>query len=211
MLQYSPESMFWLCNRIAQFAYLRYNQIGAEVRQVVDSHEHARLAEIPLTDARAMDLWKRDPLEARRFLTDYSLRTASDLFKRWQELDIYLLVKYMDGNTKHQNPDGSFASLGSSPPPPRRLQPLERSRGQGYRRKAAGTLMRGSRSLTFYIITWPLLIELGKSFRKIGRGGESRCKSSLRNCLVFVYHQMGSPFKFNHINNIRRRKICYFF
>jgi len=82
MLQYSPESMFWLCNRIAQFAYLRYNQIGAEVRQAVDAHEHARLAEIPLTDARAMDLWKRDPLEARRFLTDYSLQSAADLFKR---------------------------------------------------------------------------------------------------------------------------------
>ncbi|MFA5741222.1 MAG: C69 family dipeptidase [Bacteroidales bacterium] len=121
MLQYSPESMFWLCNRIAQFAYLRYNQIGTEVRQAVDSHEHARMAEIPLTDSLAMDLWKRDPLEARRFLTDYSLRTASDLFKRWQELDIYLLVKYMDGNIKRQNPDGSFATNGHSdsiPPAP---------------------------------------------------------------------------------------------
>ncbi|HPW79136.1 MAG: Dipeptidase [Bacteroidetes bacterium ADurb.Bin037] len=121
MLQYSPESMFWLCNRIAQFAYLRYNQIGAEVRQVVDDHEFARLAEIPLTDSLAMDLWKRDPLEARRYLTDYSLRTASDLFRRWQELDIYLLVKYIDGNIKRQNPDGSFATNGHSdsiPPAP---------------------------------------------------------------------------------------------
>ena len=121
MLQYSPESMFWLCNRIAQFAYLRYNQIGTEVRQVVDSHEHARIAEIPLTDSLAMDLWKRDPLEARRYLTNYSLRTASDLFKRWQKLDIYLLVKYIDGNIKRQMPDGSFATNGHSdsiPPAP---------------------------------------------------------------------------------------------
>ena len=68
-----------------------------------------------------MDLWKRDPLEARRFLPDYSLRTASDLFKRWQELAIYLLVKYMDGTIKRQTPDGSFATTGPSdsiPPAP---------------------------------------------------------------------------------------------
>ncbi|HBG53624.1 MAG TPA: dipeptidase, partial [Rikenellaceae bacterium] len=50
ILQYSPHSMFWLCNRIAQFAYLRYNQIGAEVRQAVDDHENSRIAEIPHTD-----------------------------------------------------------------------------------------------------------------------------------------------------------------
>ena len=121
MLQYSPLSMFWLCNRIAQFAYLRYNQIGAEVRQAVDDHENARLAEIPLTDKQALELWERDPLEARRFLTDYSLRTASNLFRRWQELDVYLLVKYIDGNIKRQNPDGSFATNGHSdsiPPAP---------------------------------------------------------------------------------------------
>ena len=121
ILQYSPHSMFWLCNRIAQFAYLLYNQIGAEVRQAVDDHENSRIAEIPHTDSLAMELWERDPMEARRFLTDYSLGTASDLFNRWQNLDIHLLVKYIDGNIKRQNPDGSFATNGHSdsiPPAP---------------------------------------------------------------------------------------------
>lgn len=121
ILQYSPHSMFWLCNRIAQFAYLRFNQIGAEVRQAVDDHENSRIAEIPHTDSLAMELWERDPMEARRFLTDYSLGTASDLFNRWQNLDIHLLVKYIDGNIKRQNPDGSFATNGHSdsiPPAP---------------------------------------------------------------------------------------------
>lgn len=108
MLQYSPESMFWLCNRIAQFAYLRYNRIGAEVRKIIDRHENACLTEIPSVDRKAKELWEKDPQEACRFLTGYSLQAAADLFKRWQQLDIYLLVKYIDGNTKQQNPDGSF-------------------------------------------------------------------------------------------------------
>lgn len=121
MVQYSPHSMFWLCNRVAHFAYLRYNQIGAEVREVLDAHELARLKEIPDIDRHALEIWKKDPAQARRFLTDYSLQTAADLFKRWQELDIYLLVKYIDGNIKRQNPDGSFMTNGHSdsiPPAP---------------------------------------------------------------------------------------------
>lgn len=111
MVQYSPESMFWLCNRIAQFAYLRYDQIGAEVRSVIDKHENERLAEISqVVDKAAFALYQEDPQAAREYLTSYSLNTAEHLFRQWQELDIYLLVKYIDGNTKRQNEDGSFAT-----------------------------------------------------------------------------------------------------
>lgn len=110
MVQYSPESMFWLVNRIAQFAYLRYDQIGAEVRQVIDEHENACLDALTSVDAQAYILWQNDPTAARSFLTEYSLNTAESLFQRWKELDIYLLVKYIDGNTKRQNPDGSFTT-----------------------------------------------------------------------------------------------------
>lgn len=121
MLQYSDQSMFWLVNRIAQFAYLRYDQIGAEVRSVIDAHENARLAEVPAVDAQALALWKEDPMKARQYLTDYSLNSAKNLFRQWKELDIYLLVKYIDGNTKRQNPDGTFTTNGQSdsiPPSP---------------------------------------------------------------------------------------------
>ncbi|MGI6293866.1 MAG: C69 family dipeptidase [Bacteroidales bacterium] len=34
MLEYSETSLFWIFNRVAQFAYLRYNEIGAEVREL---------------------------------------------------------------------------------------------------------------------------------------------------------------------------------
>ena len=38
---------------------------------------------------------------------------ADRMFKKWKELDEYLLVKYIDGNVKRQNPDGSFKDNGS--------------------------------------------------------------------------------------------------
>ena len=35
------------------------------------------------------------------------------MFKKWKELDEYLLVKYIDGNVKRQNPNGTFMDNGA--------------------------------------------------------------------------------------------------
>lgn len=115
MIEYSPTSMFWATNRIAQFAYLRYNHIGKEVRTNIDEHEMARIAETNAIDKTAMMLMKENPAFIGEFLTNYSVNTANALFEKWKRLDEYLLVKYMDGNTKKQNPDGSFKNNGFTP------------------------------------------------------------------------------------------------
>lgn len=115
MLEYSPTSLFWLNNRIAQFAYLRYDAIGAEVRDSVDKHELDRIREIPLIDRKAAELYALDEQAAKQYLTEYSLRTSADLFDRWKKLDTYLLVKYIDGNTKQQDAQGRFKNNGHSP------------------------------------------------------------------------------------------------
>ena len=119
MLEYSPTSMFWLQNRIAQFAYLRYNHIGKEVRENVDAHEKAMIEAVAAADAEALAM---DHSEDRRaHLTSFSIMQANNLFAKWKKLDEYLLVKFLDGNTKHQNPDGSFKNNGHSdrvPPQP---------------------------------------------------------------------------------------------
>ena len=53
--------------------------------------------------------------------TEFSVSKADSLFNQWKALDKYLLVKYIDGNTKKQNPDGSFMNNGYNnniPPSP---------------------------------------------------------------------------------------------
>lgn len=119
MLEYSPTSMFWLQNRIAQFAYLRYNHIGKEVRENVDAHEVAMMRAVEEADAAALKLQGGEQVQS--YLTKFSVEQANELFRKWKELDEYLLVKFIDGNTKHQNPDGSFKNNGHSdrvPPAP---------------------------------------------------------------------------------------------
>ena len=96
--------MYWIVSRIAQFAYLRYDKIGAEVRSVIDEYENGIMAKV---DAMSDD-------EGVQTLSSFGVDNAVSLFGKWQGLDKYLLVKYIDGNIKRQNPDGSFLTNGYS-------------------------------------------------------------------------------------------------
>ena len=103
ILHYSPTSMFWVTNRIANFAYLRYNVIGKRVREEVDKWENDKLKEVEKIDAKVAELSSK---KAKKLLTDYSTVTAQALFEKWDSLDKYLLIKYIDGNEKAENEKG---------------------------------------------------------------------------------------------------------
>ena len=114
MIEYSPISMFWLTNRIAQFAYLRYDEIGAVVVAAVRAHEHEMVEKIASADAQALLLHKKSPRRVVKYLTSFSINEANALFEKWNKFDKYLLVKYIDGNTKRQDESGAFITNGHS-------------------------------------------------------------------------------------------------
>ena len=119
LIEYSPTSLFWVTNRIANFAYMLYDRIEPEVREVIDARENAAVEEQPEIDAAALEILGETPSEesiaaTRDFLTRYSIAQAQSLFDTWKELDIYLLVKYMDGNIKKENGHGTFLNNGYS-------------------------------------------------------------------------------------------------
>ena len=105
MLKYSDTSMFWITNRVAQFAYLRYNIVGKHVRSVVDAWENAKIKEVEQVDVALANLANKEK-KARKLATDYTLQCAADLFNTWVELDKYLMVKYIDGNVKGEDENG---------------------------------------------------------------------------------------------------------
>ena len=100
MLEYSPTSAFWLFNRVSNFAYMRYDMIAGDIRKVVDKWENEALRLVRDVDAEAMTL---SPKARGKFLSEFSIATAQQLFDRWSKLDKYLLVKYMDGNVKSEH------------------------------------------------------------------------------------------------------------
>ena len=105
MMDYSDTSMFWITNRVAQFAYLRYNIIGKHVRSEIDQWENAMLAQVKEIDAAIAQVANKEK-KARKIATEFSVGTAQRLFNDWVKLDKYLMVKYIDGNVKGEDANG---------------------------------------------------------------------------------------------------------
>ena len=104
MLEYSDTAMFWVTNRIAQFAYLRYNIIGKHVRSEVDKWENEMIARVADVDAQISAA--ECGCEKAKIATEFSVAQAQTLFKKWDNLDKYLMVKYIDGNVKGEDANG---------------------------------------------------------------------------------------------------------
>ena len=104
MLEYSDTAMFWVTNRIAQFAYLRYNIIGKHVRSEVDKWENEMIARVNDIDAQIAAA--ECACEKAKIATEFSVSTAQTLFQKWDNLDKYLMVKYIDGNVKGEDENG---------------------------------------------------------------------------------------------------------
>lgn len=110
MLHYSATSQFWMCNRVANACYKMYNQMAPVVRTAIDDFENYQMdVAVPQMDAALSDLMSAGRVgKALKKMTDYSVNTAMTQFEKWTRLEELLLVKFIDGNVKAQNGDGSF-------------------------------------------------------------------------------------------------------
>ncbi|MDR2848609.1 MAG: C69 family dipeptidase [Bacteroidales bacterium] len=102
MTEYSETSAFWLMNQVANFSYLRYDVMAADVCKTLNELEDGYLKDIARTDAEALKKYKEKPATARDFLNNYSSAQASNTFNRWKTLSQLLLMKYIDGNIKKE-------------------------------------------------------------------------------------------------------------
>lgn len=107
MLTYSPTSAFWAFNRVANFAYLRYDVIIKDVQKLQKELEDKSELFVKATDAAALELYKADPAAAREYITNFSVDLGNNTVKRWNDFSNWLLVKYIDGNIKKEK-DGLF-------------------------------------------------------------------------------------------------------
>lgn len=105
MTEYSDTAAFWIFNRVAQFAYLNYDNIGAAVRKKVDEWENAQIV-AAMDFEESMVRGKVSPSKMVKEATKFSTETAQKLFDEWVKLDKYLMVKYIDGNVKVEDANG---------------------------------------------------------------------------------------------------------
>ena len=102
MLDYTDSSMFWLFNRVTNFAYLRYDMMSADIRKVIDTWENSMLEAVEFIDETTAGL---SPKAQQKHMTRFSVSMSNELFASWSRLDKYLLLKYVDGNLKSENAD----------------------------------------------------------------------------------------------------------
>ena len=129
LLHYSATSSFWINNRISNACYKMYNIMAPYVRAKVDAFETDQMERrTHSVDSMAVVMYNQVVVKLQKklsskgdvmvsskpfakvvkYVTDYTVNTAQEQFSAWQKLEEELLVKFMDGNVKPQNPDGTF-------------------------------------------------------------------------------------------------------
>ena len=123
MLEYSKTSSFWINNRVANDCYKAYNIMAPTVREAIDKFENEQIfTKVAEMDAKALAAYNSIYQKAeskgldskdwfapvKKMLTDYSVSTAQRQFWDWVALEEFITVKFVDGNVKAQNEDGSF-------------------------------------------------------------------------------------------------------
>ena len=110
MYNFSWTSAFWVHNWVANMAYNRYNPMIGDIRKVQNQLEDQFESEVKTVDELANALYALNEKAAREMLTTYSCEAAEYSTTTWKELGEFLMVKFLDGNVKSQNPDGSFVT-----------------------------------------------------------------------------------------------------
>ena len=105
LYEISRTAAFWACNMVANQAYNRYSQMIPDIRAVQNMLEDQIAAD---HEALKNRLAKAGAKEQARVLTEESHRMGNGATAEMFALNDFLTVKFLDGNIKKQNPDGSF-------------------------------------------------------------------------------------------------------
>ncbi|MDE6804407.1 MAG: C69 family dipeptidase [Muribaculaceae bacterium] len=106
---FSMDSNFWMTNWVANQAYNRYDLMIDDIRKVQGGLESKYIASRAARDAELAALDQAGDLAAlRASVNAEGAEIAREATDAYRDLAQYLLVKYMDGNRKKTNEDGSF-------------------------------------------------------------------------------------------------------
>src|SRR3712207_9267114 len=95
MIRRPPRStLFPYTTLFRSMVYPRYNQLFPELKAVRDSLESSYFAQQAEVEAKAKALYASDKPAALKLLNDYSNVKAQQMLDRWNQLAVYLIVKY---------------------------------------------------------------------------------------------------------------------
>lgn len=99
-ITFSWESGFWIYNWVSNMVYPRYSLMIDDLRAVQQELEGTFETMQGAVEAKATELYAKNPKDAIAFLTNYTNMTANNTIDTWKKLGEYLIVKYNDGVVK---------------------------------------------------------------------------------------------------------------
>lgn len=105
MLTLSWDSNFWVNNYVANQAYNRYSQMIPDIRKVQKGLEDGIDEAVAKAEKEILGKTYADAQSSLAAITNHWTAKATGDYKA---LGDFLLVKFMDGNIKKQNEDGTF-------------------------------------------------------------------------------------------------------
>lgn len=106
---FSMDSNFWMNNWVANQAYNRYDLMIPDIREVQGKLEKGFQDSRAEKEQNLVSLYEAGNLEGlQQAVNEEAALLASQSTDAYRDLAIYLLVKFMDGNMKKTNEDGSF-------------------------------------------------------------------------------------------------------
>jgi dipeptidase len=105
---FSRDSARWAFDYVDFHTQVMYSYAIQDVREAQLKWEKPAVDKTPNVDAWALDIHKKDPVQARQFLTDYCLNNSTAVIDAWWKLGDDLLVKYnhlwiYDAKTRKQS------------------------------------------------------------------------------------------------------------
>lgn len=94
---FDKDYAWWAFNFVSNWADLKYSYMIEDIKEVQEEIEGDFFAMQPAVEMAALELYKKDPALAVKFLTNYSNDAANRAVDAWWELADDLVAKYDDG------------------------------------------------------------------------------------------------------------------
>jgi len=91
---FSRDSARWAFDYVDFHAQVLYSYAIQDVHEAQKKWEKSAIDRTPAIDQAALEIYKKDPLQVRPFLTDYCNNNAKLVINAWWDLGDQLLVKY---------------------------------------------------------------------------------------------------------------------
>jgi dipeptidase len=93
---YRDDCAWWAFRTVGRLANFRWQEMSKDIEKVWKPVEDKAFADQKAVEAEAAALFKTDPAQARRFLTDYCLKIAEKAVADYRALERDLWAKYND-------------------------------------------------------------------------------------------------------------------